>query len=554
AVHDSNTLFGIISPQISNISNLKFLDLGNNQLSGVILPEIGLLTHLKHLYIDVNKLRGSVPREGGQLSSLKQLVLCCNDLRRNKFSGSMPNSLNLSENQLSGLIPQFLGNLSNLVVLHLGGNSLFGYIPPILRKVQSLLSLGFDLNRLGGVLPPSISNPSNLEGLYLYFNRLSGSVPTKIGNLMQLIELEIDNNQLFGQIPRSLRNFTSLNIVHLERNHLTGNIPEVFGIYPNLTIPPKIGKLYQLYKLDFSLNHIVGEIPIELGNLKSLNYRGLNGDKVYGSLPRVLGSLSDLEYLDLRDIPPQICNLKSLEKLNLSYNNLCGLIPGLIPNNTGIHYNPVDALQESKGLCGDVDGFQHCKDFVTHKHVLKKKWFVNMFPLFGILALLFFVVRMISGRMKKASRENKVSKIMYEEVIRATNNFDAKYCINTGGHASVYKAEQPSWEIVAVKKFHLPHPDMVVQQAFLNEIKASTELRHRNIVKFYVFCFHPRQSFLLYEYLERELAYTMKVNEKCHAYSFGILTLEVIQWSHPINYQYFWTLDFQHHHEMFKTS
>ncbi|ESR55290.1 hypothetical protein CICLE_v100235671mg, partial [Citrus x clementina] len=32
------------------------------------------------------------------------------------------------------------------------------------------------------------------------------------------------------------------------------------------------------------------------------------------------------------------------------------------------------------------------------------------------------------------------------------------------------------------------------------------------------------------------LAYTMKVNEKCHAYSFGILTLEVIQWSHPINF------------------
>ncbi|GAY65575.1 hypothetical protein CUMW_242230 [Citrus unshiu] len=467
-VHDSNTLFGIISPQISNISNLKFLDLGNNQLSGVILPEIGLLTHLKHLYIDVNKLRGSVPREGGQLSSLKQLVLCCNGL-----SGWIPSSFDLSENQLSGLIPQFLGNLSNLVVLHLGGNSLFGYIPPILRKVQSLLSLGFDLNRLGGVLPPSISNPSNLEGLYLYFNRLSGSVPTKIGNLMQLIELEIDNNQLFGQIPRSLRNFTSLNIVHLERNHLTGNIPEVFGIYPNLTfldlgqnnfygslnfsmnnitrsIPPKIGKLYQLYKLDFSLNHIVGEIPIELGNLKSLNYRGLNGDKVYGSLPRVLGSLIELE------------KLVKLTELDLSHNFLGGEIYrpksllGLIPNNTGIHYNPVDALQESKGLCG---------------------------------------------------------KIMYEEVIRATNNFDAKYCINTGGHASVYKAEQPSWEIVAVKKFHLPHPDMVVQQAFLNEIKASTELRHRNIVKFYVFCFHPRQSFLLYEYLERGSLATILSND-----------------------------------------
>ncbi|KAH9782596.1 MDIS1-interacting receptor like kinase 2 [Citrus sinensis] len=213
--------------------------------------------------------------------------------------------------RLSGSIPHFLGNLSNLAVLHLGDNSLFGSIPPILGKVQSLLSLGFDLNLLNGVLPPSISNLSNLEGI-------------------------------------------------------------------------------------------------------------------------------DISYNELR---------------------------GLIRNSTGIHYNLVDALQGNKGLCGDVDCFQHCKDyndFWKNEEGFKRK-----------------------------------------QIIRATNNFDAKYCISTGGQASVYKAELPSWEIVAVKKFHSPHPDMVVQQAFSNEIKALTELRHRNIVKFYGFSFHPRQSFLLYEYLGR---------------------------------------------------
>ncbi|KAK9200501.1 hypothetical protein WN944_015699 [Citrus x changshan-huyou] len=151
--------------------------------------------------------------------------------------------------RLSGSIPHFLGNLSNLAVLHLGDNSLFGSIPPILGKVQSLLSLGFDLNLLNGVLPPSISNLSNLEGLYLY----SSLVSPEIGNLLQLIELEIDNKQLFGQIPRSPRNFTSLNIVHLEQNHLTGNIYEVFGIYPNLTF------------LDLSQNNFYGEISSNWG-------------------------------------------------------------------------------------------------------------------------------------------------------------------------------------------------------------------------------------------------------------------------------------------------
>ncbi|KAK9205554.1 hypothetical protein WN943_015822 [Citrus x changshan-huyou] len=203
------------------------------------------------------------------------------------------------------------------------------------------------------------------------------------------------------------------------------------------SIPPKIGKLYQLHKLDFSLNHIVGELPIELGNLKSLNYRALNG-------------------------------MHGLSCIDISYNEL----RGLIRNSTGIHYNLVDALQGNKGLYGDVDGFQHCKDYNDF-------W------------------------KNEEGFKRKQSKILYEEVIRATNNFDAKYCISTGGQASVYKAELPSWEIVAVKKFHSPHPDMVAQQAFSNEIKALTELRHRNIVKFYGFSFHPRQSFLLYEYLGR---------------------------------------------------
>lgn len=44
-------LFGIISPQISNLSKLEYLYLPFNQLFGKIPPEIGLLTHLKVLFL-----------------------------------------------------------------------------------------------------------------------------------------------------------------------------------------------------------------------------------------------------------------------------------------------------------------------------------------------------------------------------------------------------------------------------------------------------------------------------------------------------------------------
>lgn len=80
---------------------------------------------------------------------------------------------------------------------------------------------------------------------------------------------------------------------------------------------------------------------------------------------------------------------------------------------------------------------------------------------------------------------------MYEEIIRATNDFDDEHCIGKGGQGSAYKAKLPYGEIIAVKKFHSPLPGEIAgQQEFLSEVEALTEIRHCNIVKFYGFCSH----------------------------------------------------------------
>ncbi|XP_020426550.1 MDIS1-interacting receptor like kinase 2-like [Prunus persica] len=97
-------------------------------------------------------------------------------------------------------------------------------------------------------------------------------------------------------------------------------------------------------------------------------------------------------------------------------------------------------------------------------------------------------------------------KSMYEEIIRATEDFDSIYCIGKGGHGSVYRVNlsSASANIVAVKKLHLVWDgEIEFQKEFLNEVRALTEIRHRNIVKLYGFCAHKRHSFLVYEYLER---------------------------------------------------
>ncbi|XP_031272657.1 MDIS1-interacting receptor like kinase 2-like [Pistacia vera] len=95
---------------------------------------------------------------------------------------------------------------------------------------------------------------------------------------------------------------------------------------------------------------------------------------------------------------------------------------------------------------------------------------------------------------------NFEGKLVYEEIIRATNDFDPSYCIGSGGFGTVYRAELPSGDI---KKFHSHLVEMGDQKVFSNEIKALTDIRHRNIMKFYGFCSHARQSLLVYECLER---------------------------------------------------
>ncbi|XP_017983263.1 PREDICTED: MDIS1-interacting receptor like kinase 2 [Theobroma cacao] len=99
---------------------------------------------------------------------------------------------------------------------------------------------------------------------------------------------------------------------------------------------------------------------------------------------------------------------------------------------------------------------------------------------------------------------NYDGKIAYEDIIAATNDFDIRYCIGTGGYGSVYKAQLPSGKVVALKKLHrLEAEEPAFDRSFRNEIKFLTEVRHRNIVKLHGYCLHKRCMFLIYEYMER---------------------------------------------------
>jgi Leucine-rich repeat (LRR) protein len=120
------------------------------------------------------------------------------------YSVEDTDTLYLYNNQVTGVIPPEIGNLTNLTYLSLWDNELSGEIPSEIGNLMSLQALGLSWNQLSGEIPSEIGNLTNLTRLYLHENQLTGSIPPEIGNLTNLDDLFLSNNQLTGEIPESI--------------------------------------------------------------------------------------------------------------------------------------------------------------------------------------------------------------------------------------------------------------------------------------------------------------------------------------------------------------
>ncbi|RVW99362.1 putative inactive leucine-rich repeat receptor kinase XIAO [Vitis vinifera] len=251
-------------------SSLEELNLAVNQVSGQLPDSLGLFKNLKSLdlrsiqeqtvwwdsELDVFKIftysadigfSGEIPKWiGERMSSLKQLRL-----RGNMFTGDIPEQLcwlshlhilDLAVNNLSGSIPQCLGNLTALsfvTLLHRnfdypkahvtysermelvvkGQNMEFDNILPIVNLID------LSSNNIWGEIPKEITNLSTLGTLNLSRNQLTGKIPEKIGAMQGLETLDLSCNCLSGPIPPSMSSITSLNHLNLSHNRLSGPIP-----------------------------------------------------------------------------------------------------------------------------------------------------------------------------------------------------------------------------------------------------------------------------------------------------------------------------------------
>ena len=163
--------------------------------------------------------------------------------------------------------------------------------------------------------------PRRLIAISLNVRGLTGKIPPELGELIHLRRLELRGNALGGAIPPELGRLTQLARLALSKNSLIGGIP------------PELSAMTRLVELRLDSNNLEGPIPPALGRLVRLTSLRLDGNQLTGPIPPDLGLLVNLKHLYLSDnhltgaISAELGQLGRLEMLDLSRNQLTGPIP-----------------------------------------------------------------------------------------------------------------------------------------------------------------------------------------------------------------------------------
>ncbi|KAM7267783.1 hypothetical protein ACFE04_009949 [Oxalis oulophora] len=396
-----NHLEGTLPSCLASLTSLQTLDLSNNQFTGdiaespikslMLIQELYLSNNhfqaLNTLILSHNHLEGEIFGGDFNLTRLQELRTA-----GNKFSGKIPNILHstsiyvldISDNNLSGPLPPWMGNMTSLWDLNMSKNRLEGPIPVEFCQFESLQALDLSENNISGSIPScfgplgiqvvrlsknkfqgtlkhALSNSSSIRLLDLSNNQLTGSVPNWLYRLPDLNFLLLNNNHLGGELSTQLCQMEKLSLINLSHNYLYGTVPDCLRI-TSVEEQQDINDMYEVISQDVTMNHVefptkrmsynyegeilklmsgidlscnnfFGEIPRQLGSLSKIHALNLSHNNLSGPIPSSFGNLKQVESLDLSDnlligkIPPELGGLSSLGVFTVANNNLSGEIP-----------------------------------------------------------------------------------------------------------------------------------------------------------------------------------------------------------------------------------
>ena len=123
--------------------------------------------------------------------------------------------------------------------------------------------------------------------LNLTTKKLSGSIPPSIGNLTYLTRIDLRNNSFYGEIPQEVGRLLRLQHLNLKSNSFGGKVPANLSYCTRLRV------------LAVAENNLIGQIPDHLSTLSKLESLVLGVNNLIGHIPAWIGNFSSLYALSL---------------------------------------------------------------------------------------------------------------------------------------------------------------------------------------------------------------------------------------------------------------
>ncbi|MCD9644491.1 hypothetical protein HAX54_032715 [Datura stramonium] len=478
-----------VSCHQSSIIEIKLQGLS---LTGNLGDQLVSLQHLKHLDLSSNHFYGEIPFSLPH--NLTDLNLACNN-----FSQSIPHTvssmkhlrhLNLSQNLLSGPLADVFGGLENLIMMY--------DIFLVLAFCFPFASLYVDGSVTQQLQWRSTCIISNSEEPYKISNEFTGSVIFLAD--LHLHDLNIEDNHFSGVIPESFQNINSLwiggNRFRIGVNYPPWKFPvDVMPNEQNISSPPTTEssaiEKYPSHEARDSRNKRPGSGGIVI--------------MVVGAVITVIGAAVFIAVRTHRS------RKQTLDSVRGSLSSLQSL--------------PIRAQQGS--LAAQYDSPD---SFSSDSPPLISSWKLPPAPTMTL-------------KMSKRRSFSKKCKIpicakLYTmaELQLATSNFSPVNLLGEGTLGSVYRADFPDGQILAVKNIKTVALSITEEEQFMEVIRTASHLRHPNIVTLIGYSVGHGNHLLLYEYIRKVTLDDALHNVLCMPLTWSLRLRIAIGVSRALNY------------------
>jgi len=290
-------LQGHIGRSLSRLHSLAVINLSyNNGITPGPFPEFVMnFLNLRVLQLSVINLEGQFPRGMFQSKYLRVLDLSGNP----NLSGHMPSfsiatsleTLNIEWTNFSNVKSSYFSNFTALTELGLDRKIIsrdFLSSDGMLASLNNLVLTRLDLPRESELIFSWFEGIRNLRSLDFSDCDLSMTIPSSIGNFKILTSLAIHGSNLTTQTLSAIANIRNLKILTIDYcGSLVGQLP------------PAIGNMTSLERLEILECQLSGPIPQEVGAVKKLTLLVLLLTGLSGRIPSSIGNLTQLTVLSL---------------------------------------------------------------------------------------------------------------------------------------------------------------------------------------------------------------------------------------------------------------